>query len=50
MKNSTSNASKTSKTLVACPILASKVSVKLIHVLQALDNNNALVIGSSHRQ
>jgi hypothetical protein len=35
----TSNVSKTAKTLVACPTSGSKVSVKLIHVLRALDNN-----------
>jgi hypothetical protein len=39
MKNSTSNASKTLKALVAYPILTSKVNVKLIHVLSTLDNS-----------
>lgn len=42
IKNSTSNASRTSRTLVACPTLASKVSVKLLHVLKTLYNNQCL--------
>jgi hypothetical protein len=39
MINSTSNASKASKTSIAYPTLASKISVNLIHVLKALDSS-----------
>jgi hypothetical protein len=35
----TSNASKASKTLVACPISAPKIGVKLIHVLRTSNSS-----------